>query len=507
MGAAQRIQQALIGRPWAITPDALRVMLDVAARINAPVEAVEQQIGRKLENTQRTTERNRVAVVPVIGPIMRYANMFTEISGATSVQMLARDIDVAVKNPDIRAILLNIDSPGGEVNGVAELAAHIYQARGTKPIYAYIGGLGCSAAYWLASAADRIICDATASVGSIGVIASIMTNEEDGEVVMISSQSPRKRANPRTEQGRADIQQVLDDLCDVFVDRVAAYRGVSVETVLERYGQGGIFIGSKGVDAGLVDEIGSFEGTLAMLANGQGVTRATAPTAMHTPALTSATPVTATQPAPILTAMQTAIADHPATTSAPPVRAVQSIPPTAHQEDVMANTTDEPFDPVLDQEDPSVKASIDAFTASMTAQQQRAYQQAMARANADFERRIKEQEQLARIDAFVHKITTPSLTNPQSLATKPEELKELLVKTPAAQRGQWMTLLTSIVSNGLISFDEIGSSAYAEATSAWEGLINANVAAGMKRSEAIVHAMKTHPDLYAAQSQPKKRGR
>jgi len=169
---AKRITSALTSLPWAITEDYLRLMVSIAARQNLDVEAVERQLGRKLENTQTVQERAGVAIIPVTGPIFRYANLFAAVSGATSIQTLARDFSVAINNPDVRAILLNIDSPGGEANGVAEFAEMVYQARGQKPIWAYVGGTGASAAYWIAMAADRIVAHETAMLGSIGVHSS-----------------------------------------------------------------------------------------------------------------------------------------------------------------------------------------------------------------------------------------------------------------------------------------------------------------------------------------------
>src|SRR5690625_78334 len=107
---------------WAITDDALRTLLEVAARENLTPEVVEAELGRPLQNTDRVTIRDGVATIPVVGPIFRRASLFTRVSGATSIEQLALDFQEALTDPQVRAILLNVDSPGGEVNGVSEFA-------------------------------------------------------------------------------------------------------------------------------------------------------------------------------------------------------------------------------------------------------------------------------------------------------------------------------------------------------------------------------------------------
>src|SRR5690606_13893161 len=109
------------------------------------------------------------ATIVIDGPIYRYADFFTSVSGGVTTEALARDLGIALADQSIGAILLMIDSPGGEATGINELADTIYAARSRKPIVAYIEGYGASAAYWIASAADLVVIDDTALVGSIGV--------------------------------------------------------------------------------------------------------------------------------------------------------------------------------------------------------------------------------------------------------------------------------------------------------------------------------------------------
>ena len=254
--------------PWLITESSLRSILEIAARENLSIEAVEAQLGRRLDNTETTTIRDGVAIIPMTGPIFRYANLFSRVSGATSTEVLARDYHEALANPAVRAILFHVDSPGGEATGIHELANAIAAGRGQKPIVAYVEGLGASAAYWLASAADEIVVDATAALGSIGVVMTLAARDKAAarEIEIVSSQSPNKRPDVTTERGRGQIQTIVDAMADVFVSSVAANRGVTTETVLADFGQGGLFVGQAAVTQGLADRLGSFEGVVAELA-------------------------------------------------------------------------------------------------------------------------------------------------------------------------------------------------------------------------------------------------
>ena len=152
-----RIWNKITNEPWATTSDTLENIINIAKRQNANPEAIAAQLGRKQQNTYAVSIRNNVAVIPIHGPLFRYANLFTVISGATSYELLARDFNAALENQEVKAILFDIDSPGGEVNGCSELADMIYQARGKKPIIAYASGNCCSGAYWIAAACDEIV--------------------------------------------------------------------------------------------------------------------------------------------------------------------------------------------------------------------------------------------------------------------------------------------------------------------------------------------------------------
>jgi ClpP class serine protease len=252
---------------WAIEPQWLSTILEIANREGEGPEAVAAQLGRPLDNTRTVTVRDRVAVIPITGPIFRYANAFSAISGGTSVQVLSQDLETALASGDVDAVVLDVNSPGGQVDGIDELAAQIVAGRARKPIVAYAGGSCCSAAYWLASAADEIVIGTTSIVGSIGVLHAVPdpAAKSAKDIEIVSSRAPRKVPDVTTKQGRADIQATVDAVESVFVATVARNRGVTEKKVVTDFGQGGVLVGEAALAAGMADRIGSFESTMAAI--------------------------------------------------------------------------------------------------------------------------------------------------------------------------------------------------------------------------------------------------
>lgn len=265
------IWQYATGEPWAITAPALQTVLDIVTRkigsAQESIEAIAAKVGSDLENTYKVTMRDGVAVIPVVGPLFRYANLFTRVSGATSYELLALDFVAALENPDVDSIMLAIDSPGGEVNGCSELAQLIYESRGSKPIIAYVSGDAASGAYWIASACDEIIVSSTSGLGSIGVVGIYKLDDDDNNatIEIVSSQSPHKRLDLTSDEDRSIIQTRIDSLADVFVGDVARNRDVEPQIIIDDYGGGDVFIGDNAVQKGLADRLGSFEKTLQEL--------------------------------------------------------------------------------------------------------------------------------------------------------------------------------------------------------------------------------------------------
>jgi capsid assembly protease len=265
---SSRILSHLVGSPWAITQDAMDTITAIAdrefTRTDFP-ETIDLTPGHSVEGAPYLRVRNHVGLLGVSGPLFRYGNLFTEVSGATSVELLTLGLGAALEDPEIRSIVLQVDSPGGEANGVDELAELIYQARQKKPVIAHISGRGASGAYWLASAASEVVVTPVSLVGSIGAILTLRDysgkDKDRGirDYEFVSSVSPNKAPDPTTQGGRDQIQEMVDDVGMVFVEAVAKHRGISPEEVQERYGAGAVLVGRKAVEAGMADRMATLE--------------------------------------------------------------------------------------------------------------------------------------------------------------------------------------------------------------------------------------------------------
>lgn len=297
---------------WLMTAEALDTLLAVADR-QGDVEALETRLGRPLDNTRTVSVRDGVAVIPITGPIFRHANLFTRISGATSTDVLATDIQTALDDSRVRAILLDIDSPGGEATGINELGDLIYSARDKKRIVAYGGGTVASAAYWLGSAASELVVDDTAQLGSVGVVLSLRKQDDrpgTKSYEIVSTNAPNKRPDLDTEEGRAQMQQRADEIADVFLDKVARNRGIPRAEVNDRFRQGGMATGALAVEAGMADRLGSLESLIAELAGSaplRNPSRRTTMTVVKTTAELQAAIEAGTDPATITIAEPQAV--------------------------------------------------------------------------------------------------------------------------------------------------------------------------------------------------------
>ncbi len=226
-------------------------------------EAIERRFGSFVEGTREATVRGSVGILPVTGPLFRYANLFTAMSGATSFERLAADLGTLEDDPRVKQIVLEVNSPGGEVDGTAETAELIRNAK--KPVTSYISHLGASAGLWVAAAAGKVYASPTAMAGSVGVVSRlrrVRNRDNVQEIEIVSSMTPKKRMDAFAEdeegaKARAEIQGRVDDMALVFIEAVANYRGISPEQVMAT--EGGMFVGQKAVEAGFVDGITTLE--------------------------------------------------------------------------------------------------------------------------------------------------------------------------------------------------------------------------------------------------------
>lgn len=265
--------------PWAIQPDKLLELQAIYATHmrgeKIDLKAVEARLGRPLANEpQPYTIVDGVAVLPIEGVIAKRANLFMDISGGVSTELVGRDLRAALNDPAVHSVILSIDSPGGTVDGTQSLADLVMQGREIKPIVTLASGLMASAAYWIGSAALKsYIVDGTTGVGSIGVVAShtdvsvaqaqrgIKTTE------IYAGQFKRIASNyaPLSDAGRASIQDQVDYLYSLFVGAVAKQRGVSESKVLKDMADGRVFVGQQAIDAGLVDGVSTLDQLVAQL--------------------------------------------------------------------------------------------------------------------------------------------------------------------------------------------------------------------------------------------------
>ena len=204
--------------------------------------------------SKRAYINQNVGVINITGSLVRYGDMFTDISGATSTETILKDLNTLLSNPQIDKIILSIDSGGGHVNGISELSEVIYQNR--DKIVAHVKGMACSAAYWIASATSKIYIEDTSIVGNIGAIMGVY-KKSDNIIQFVSSQSPNKAPDPQSKEGLKEYQKRVDDVAKVFIEKVSLHLGISTEDVVSRFGGGSVFVGEDAVKIGLAHSVTS----------------------------------------------------------------------------------------------------------------------------------------------------------------------------------------------------------------------------------------------------------
>lgn len=278
----------LFDRPWAILDGTLSTMVDIwRMRAVDGIRLSDDDIQARIQVQAAQPRGNRlggkraglVGIIPVYGVISQRAGLMANSSGGTSVEGLQSMFRDAMSDPDISAIVFDIDSPGGSVDGIPEFAAEVRAARGKgKPIVAQANAMAASAAYWIASAADRIHVTPSGQVGSIGVLAAHQdlsgAYEQQGvRTTLIRAGRYKGEANefePLSEEARANIQDGVDHYFQMFLGDVAAGRGTTVDAVRDGYGQGRMMVATKAKRAGMVDQVRTLDDTVAKLARDGG---------------------------------------------------------------------------------------------------------------------------------------------------------------------------------------------------------------------------------------------
>lgn len=206
-----------------------------------------------------------IAVVPVMGPIMHRPDLFDSF-GATSPGTIRAQMGAALDDPTVEGVLMVVDSPGGEVAGIADLADALYAARGKKPMMAVADEGIHSAAYWLASAVGPVVLPRTGSVGAIGTL--IAHTDMSGaldrmgvKVTVIKSGARKDLFSPfaaLSADAREALQAEVNRKADYFINAVARYRNLDPDTI--RGLEGAQLHGIAAVDGRLADGIDSVEG-------------------------------------------------------------------------------------------------------------------------------------------------------------------------------------------------------------------------------------------------------
>lgn len=201
---------------------------------------------------------NRVAVIPVRGMLLQEPDWWFD---STCYGWIREGFQAAVLASDVDAIVLDVNSPGGEVAGCFDLVDEIHAARGTKPIWAILDEDAYSAAYAIASAADRVVVPRTGGVGSIGVMCmhvdiSKMLSGAGVSVTFIQygdRKTDGAAEKPLSDEARSHFQTVIDSMGDLFVETVARNRDLPVAKVRDT--QAAVFLARDGVDLGLADAV------------------------------------------------------------------------------------------------------------------------------------------------------------------------------------------------------------------------------------------------------------
>jgi len=273
-----------LSTPWAMMPDRLQAIAGVLARWSAgqsPDEAVAFQINsdRVLRTTRKQFAAERsgtgIAVLPLYGVITQRGNMIDNVSGSgcTSTEQFSAALRQLVADESVGQIVIDIDSPGGSVYGVAELADEILQARSQKPIAAIANSLAASAAYWIGSAASEFYVTPGGEVGSIGVWQahqdlSKALDEAGIKTTLISAGTYKVEGNPYGPldiEAQAFMQSRVDDYYQAFTQTVALGRGVSLTDVIQGMGRGRVLGAQEALSQKMVDGVTTFDRLLQSL--------------------------------------------------------------------------------------------------------------------------------------------------------------------------------------------------------------------------------------------------
>ena len=260
----------LFGTPLLIHPPKLDVILSVVGpRMSlATVSDMPPMDMAAFQRPARTATPEGIAVIPIHGSLVKRALGMDAASGLTSYSEIASMLDAALADPQVRGILLDIDSPGGEASGSFELSRRVREVAAVKPVWAVANDAAYSAAYALAASAQRLFVTETGGVGSIGVIAlhvdqSVKDAKDGYRFTAITAGAHKNDYSPHeplSDTARTELQGEVDRLYTLFTDHVAAMRGLDIGAV--RATEAGLFFGNQAVTQGLADGVQTLDATL-----------------------------------------------------------------------------------------------------------------------------------------------------------------------------------------------------------------------------------------------------
>jgi len=227
------------------------------------LQAGKQPIFKNIKHAVKNSESG-IKVIPIHGILTKKSEAFDDVLGMTSYEKIREEIEEALINEEVETIILDIDSPGGEVNGLFDLSDFIYEARALKKIVAIANDDAYSAAYAIASSAEKVFVSRTSGVGSIGVIASHIDQSRFDEkygikYTTVFAGSRKNDLNPHepiTSESLESLQKEVDRLYEMFVQLIARNRNLSIQAIKST--EAGLYFGEKAVEIGLADGVTTF---------------------------------------------------------------------------------------------------------------------------------------------------------------------------------------------------------------------------------------------------------
>jgi signal peptide peptidase SppA len=252
-------KQLLLNKPLMIAPQSLETL------------SSDGEWFEKTNDDVTHIDYDGIAVVPIRGLLSKSFNVWNAMWGTTSYDDIEIIVEGALEDPNVKSILLDIDSPGGEVSGLFDLVDFIYESRSIKPIYAIANDYAFSAAYAIASAASKIFVNRTSGVGSIGVIATHIDQSayDKKEGIKYTTIFAGDRKNdlslhePISDEAISDLQKEVDRLYKMFIDLVARNRNISTAQI--RATQAALYYGADSLSLGLADEVADFRKCLQII--------------------------------------------------------------------------------------------------------------------------------------------------------------------------------------------------------------------------------------------------